>query len=233
MRLDKYLSNAGLGSRKDVKNIISSGRVTVNGTPVKDGGFHITEADDVVCAGNAVLNHTCCYIMMNKPKGVITATEDASQKTVVDLLPAGMPKGLSPVGRLDIDTVGLLLITNDGVLAHRLISPKSQVDKVYYVRTDAPLSRADVDSFASSITLKDGTRLLPAILSIDKDDDHAGYVTISEGKYHQVKRMFAACNNRVTYLKRISFGPLSLDESLPEGAFRELTDDEISLLKDL
>lgn len=233
MRLDKYLSNAGIGSRKDVKNIISSGRVTVNGTPVRDSGFHISESDDVVCDNNAVSHHEYCYLMMNKPKGVITATEDASQKTVMDLLPAGMPKGLSPVGRLDIDTVGLLLITNDGVLAHRLISPRSHVKKVYYAKTDGVLSTADVDAFASSITLKDGTGLLPAALSIDENDDHAGYVTISEGKYHQIKRMFAARNNRVVYLKRISMGPLSLDESLPEGGFRELTDDEVTLLKEI
>ena len=232
IRLDKYISNAGFGSRKDVRSKIQGGRVLVNSAVISDCGHHVSSDDIITVDGRPVDNHSYHYYMLNKPSGCVSATEDTSEKTVMDLFPADRPKGLAPVGRLDKDTVGLLLITNDGELAHRLISPKHDIAKVYYVKTAEPITSDDIEAFKSGIILKDGTKLMPADLSIYADDEQTASVTIREGKYHQIKRMFASRGNKVIYLKRLSFGSLSLDPDLPEGSYRKLTDQEISDLRD-
>lgn len=233
MRLDKYISDAGFGSRKDVKAFINKGLVTVNGTVETDPGLSVGDSNIIVCDGRVVEYCEFYYYMLNKPAGVVTATEDASEKTVMDLFPENRPKGLSPVGRLDKDTVGLLLVTNDGELAHRLLSPKSHVEKEYFVITDRPIDETDNLAFISGMTLSDGTELLPAKLSIEKENPHAAIITIHEGKYHQIKRMFSDRGKKVIFLRRLAMGSLKLDKELPEGQYRKLTPDEISLLKAL
>lgn len=230
MRLDKYLANSRAGSRSEVKEHIRKGRVLVNGAVCKDPAVHVGDTDEVILGGQAVsYREHVCY-MLNKPAGVVSATEDASDKTVIDLFPEDMRKGLFPIGRLDKDSVGLLLVTDDGDLSHRLMSPKNHVDKRYLIRTDIPLDETDVSSFKAGITLGDGTDLLPATLEISPDDPTEAIVSISEGKYHQIKRMIASCGKKVIYLKRISIGSLMLDPDLAEGAFRELTDEELGTL---
>lgn len=166
------------------------------------------------------------YYMLNKPAGYVSATEDEREKTVLDLFPEKIRKGLFPVGRLDKDSVGLLLLTDDGELAHRLTSPKHHVEKRYLIRTDGPLTEDDVRLFAQGIVLSDGTRFKSAGLDISEDDPTSAVVTISEGKYHQIKRMVESRRNRVRYLKRLSVGTLMLDPNLKEGMYRELTDEE-------
>ena len=169
------------------------------------------------------------YIMLHKPAGVLSAVEDKRQKTVLDLLPEELQKrGLSPVGRLDKDTEGLLLLTNDGELTHKLLSPRHHVDKVYYARVDGKLEEKDCAAFAAGMTLGDGLECMPAKLEILGDSE--ALVTLQEGKFHQVKRMLAACGKPVTYLRRLSMGPLKLDETLPCGSFRHLTADELAAL---
>ena len=171
------------------------------------------------------------YYMLNKPAGVITATEDKRDKTVLDLFPEELRRGLIPAGRLDKDTVGLLLITDDGELVHRLLSPAHHVDKRYLVRTDSPMTAEDVISIQKGITLNDGTAFKPARLEISEENDTEAVITIQEGKFHQIKRMLASLGKEVIYLKRLSMGPLKLDPGLKEGEYRELTDEEIELLK--
>ena len=168
--------------------------------------------------------------MLNKPAGVITATEDDKQKTVLDLFPENMRKRLFPVGRLDKDTVGLLLITDDGQLDHELMAPSHHVDKCYFLKTDKPMDAEDAAAFMAGLELKDGTAFKPAQLDIDAEDPCSARITISEGKYHQIKRMLLARGKEVIYLKRLSVGDLWLDESLEEGAFRELTEEELNIL---
>ena len=228
------LSNSGLGSRKQIKSDAKKGFIEVNGIVEKDSSKIIdTEKDLVKYKGEVIKYVQYIYLMMNKPQGVISATEDNYAKTVIDLL-KDEDKFYKPfpVGRLDKDTEGLLLITNDGQLSHNLLSPKKQVDKTYYVEVAEEVTEEDVKSFEEGIVLKeDNYKTLPAKLQIIE----SGYpsiclVTIREGKFHQVKRMFKALNNEVIYLKRISMGPLTLDESLKEGEYRELTDEEIEKL---
>ncbi len=226
MRLDKFLADMRLGSRGEVKILIRQGFVTVNGTAAKDPGMTVTEADEVRTGGKPLLHRRYVYYMMNKPAGVLTATRDRKQQTVLDLLPEDIPRGIAPVGRLDKDTVGLLLLTNDGALAHRLLSPKYHVDKTYLVRTADPVTEEMVARFAGGLVLPDGTKLLEASLLISEEDPGESRVTVREGKFHQIKRMFEACGTTVTYLKRLSMGGLTLDPDLPEGAFRELTAEE-------
>ncbi len=230
IRLDKYISNAGCGSRNDVKALIRSGHIAVNGSTVSDCGYHVMPGDTVTVDGKPIDDHRFHYYMLNKPAGYVSATTDPVEKTVMDLFPSDHKKGLAPVGRLDKDTVGLLLITDDGELTHRLISPKHDVAKVYYVQTAEVITDSDTEAFASGITLSDGTALMPATLSIDTKNPRAATVTIREGKYHQIKRMFGARGNKVTYLKRLSMGSLELDPDLSEGDYRELTANEISMI---
>lgn len=232
MRLDRYLTASHEGSRSEVKDYIRKGLVTVNGEVITDCSYHVGEADEVCLRALPVTYREHVYYMLNKPAGVLSATEDDSTATVIDLFPENMRKTLFPVGRLDKDSVGLLIITDDGALSHRLMSPKNHVAKRYFIRTDAPLDGADIAAFEKGITLADETSLLPAKLEISADDPSEAVVTICEGKYHQVKRMVASRGKKVTYLKRLSIGGLDLDPALKEGEYRELSGSEIINLKD-
>ena len=229
MRLDKYLADMHVGTRSEVKEQIRKGRVQVNGSVVKDPGLGVSAEDCVEADGVQIGYQEHFYYMLNKPAGILTATEDRKQPTVLDLFPENLRKNLAPVGRLDKDTVGLLLITDDGALAHRLLAPKSHVDKVYLAGTDLPVTDEDVKRFAGGMTLADGTQLMPAGLEILSPD--RSRVTIHEGKFHQIKKMFEACGKKVVYLKRLSMGTLTLDPTLPEGEWRELTKEEVRMLR--
>ncbi|WP_144463677.1 pseudouridine synthase [Siminovitchia fortis] len=235
MRIDKLLSNMGYGSRKDVKKFLKSGKVAVNGESVKDGKYHVNpEEDTVEIFGEEVHYKEFVYLMMNKPPGVISATEDLQDQTVIDLL-NGEDAVLEPfpVGRLDKDTEGLLLLTNDGQLAHQLLSPKKDVPKTYFAVIDSAVTLEDVEAFEKGVTLDDGYKTKPGKLKIIKSGTHSDIeLTITEGKFHQVKRMFAAVGKKVIYLKRLSMGPLGLDENLEIGEYRELTDEEVGRLKE-
>ncbi|PAQ12857.1 16S rRNA pseudouridine(516) synthase [Bacillaceae bacterium SAOS 7] len=235
MRVDKILANLGYGSRKDVKKILKSGAVTVNGELVKDAKQHVDPNNDqIVIHGEEVHYREFIYLMMNKPPGVISATEDTRDETVIDLLdPDHIIFEPFPVGRLDKDTEGLLLITNDGQLAHQLLSPKKHVPKTYFAVIDGEVTESDVEAFRHGVTLDDGYETQPGELVILKSGLRSDIeLTITEGKFHQVKRMFEAVGKKVVYLQRISMGPLVLDEELELGEYRELTEEEIKLLVD-
>ncbi|MDQ0338878.1 16S rRNA pseudouridine516 synthase [Caldalkalibacillus uzonensis] len=234
MRLDKLLANMGYGSRKEVKKWLKAGVVTVNGSVVQDGKTQVDpDTDHVQFQGVTVEYRPYIYLMLNKPQGVISATEDASHTTVLDLLdPEYLIYDLFPVGRLDKDTEGLLLLTNDGKLSHALLSPRRHVPKVYYAEIEGIVTDEDVDAFKSGVTLDDGYHTLPAELHIiDSGEQSRVELTIVEGKFHQVKRMFEAVGKRVIYLKRTKMGPLALDAHLEPGEYRELTEEEVQLLQ--
>ena len=238
MRLDKFLANSGIGTRKEVKEILKRGKISVNGIFIKDGRIHINEKKDIIKYEDKVVGYKpFVYIMMNKPAGVVSATEDNHHKTVIDLLnDKYRTYDIFPVGRLDIDTEGLLLLTNDGVLSHNLLSPKKHVSKKYYVKIAKPLSENDVKILENGIKLEENFITKKAkveIISEDscENDNNQVYITISEGKFHQVKRMFKAVNNEVLYLKRVKMGSLSLDENLKLGEYRELTGKDLDELK--
>ena len=276
MRLDKYLADMGRGTRSELKKIIRKGRVTVDGLIIKDPAFSVTPQSEVTLDGAAIRYEAMVYIMLNKPAGVVSATKDPRERTVLDLLggsdgtaawdrsadsdeaaaPArpdgfGLRRDLFPVGRLDKDTEGLLLLTNDGELAHRLLSPKRHVDKTYLAVLDREIGEHEIRLFAEGLIIDDEepfTALPAALRPLDKaetqfyDDvsipsDVPGgarvLVTIQEGKYHQVKRMFAVTGRQVLYLKRLSMGPLQLDKSLKSGEWRPLTEGEIRALETL
>lgn len=234
-RIDKILSNLGYGTRKDLKKIVKNGMVQVNGITIKDSAMKVDpEKDKIVINGEEIFYREFIYLMMNKPAGVISATFDNKDETVIDLLEVEHQVFEPfPVGRLDKDTVGLLLLTNDGDLNHRLISPKWKVDKVYFAKIDQKVTEEDIEKFKHGIILDDGYRCKEAILEIQKASEEGSEIvlTIQEGKFHQVKRMFEAVGKKVTYLKRIEFGTLPLDEDLEEGEYRELTEEEIAILK--
>ena len=230
IRLDKLLAHSGYGSRKEVKELIRKGQVSVNEVVIKDDDFKVDEVnDEVIVEGIIVDYQKLIYIMMNKPDGVLSATYDPKDPIVLDLIEDTPTRGLFPVGRLDKDSEGLLLITNDGKLAHELLSPKKHVDKVYYIEYEGELVSDVKERFKEGIILEDNYKCLPA--SIELLNDNKAYVTISEGKFHQVKRMINMCNGEVTYLKRIKFGPLELDNSLKEGEYRFLSNLELESLK--
>ncbi|ASN04938.1 pseudouridine synthase [Virgibacillus necropolis] len=231
MRLDKLLANMGYGSRKDVKNILKLKMVSVNNAIIKDGKVHVDTSMDVIQVGEDTVHYQkYIYLMMNKPPGYISATVDHTEKTVIDLLSSGHQNFQPfPVGRLDKDTEGLLLLTNDGEFGHQLTSPKKDVTKVYYAKIDGHVSDEDIERFSKGLTLEDGYQTKPAKLRILVAGKHSEIeVSITEGKYHQVKRMFAAVGKKVTYLKRIKMGLLVLDPSLKKGNYRELTEDELT-----
>lgn len=235
MRIDKLLANVGYGSRKEVKKILKDGNVSVNGKTVKDAKFHVdTEKDSVLIFGEDVDYKEFIYLMLNKPQGVISATEDQRDRTVIDLLdPKDVVYEPFPVGRLDKDTEGFLLLTNDGQLAHQLLSPKKNVPKTYFAVINSEVTEEDIEAFRKGVILDDGYETKPGELKIIKSGLHADIeLTITEGKFHQVKRMFEAIGKKVIYLKRVSMGPIELDEGLELGEYRELTDQEISLLKE-
>ena len=228
-RLDKFLCDCGVGTRSQVKQILKSGRVTVDGKPEKDGAKKVDpQTQQIYLDGDAMGKPGLLVVMLNKPAGYVTATEDKNDKTVMDLLPACYRYlDLKPVGRLDKATEGLLLFTNDGDLLHRLISPKKEVPKVYYARHEGQASDADVAAFTQGLTLKDGTVCLPAVL--EPLGAGESKITVCEGKYHQVRRMMASRGMTVTYLERISESGLTLGD-LPRGMTRELTEQEIQEL---
>ncbi|MBQ6783721.1 MAG: rRNA pseudouridine synthase [Acholeplasmatales bacterium] len=230
MRLDKLLAHMDYGSRKEVKELIRKGYVLVNGNVIKDDDFKVDEFNDEINILDSEIKYEeFIYIMLNKPEGYVSATYDYSKPIVLDLIDDYKKRNLFPVGRLDIDTHGLLLITNDGNLAHRMLSPKSHVDKKYYLKYDGKYNESFIQKFKDGITLDDGYKCMPAEF-IDLGDNEA-YIIIREGKFHQVKRMMEAVGCNVTFLKRISFGNLVLDESLKEGKWRHLTNEEIESLK--
>lgn len=232
MRLDKFLSNSGKGSRKEIKQILKEGTVTVNGKVVKDPACKVDEANDKICIGNLpIIYKPFIYLMLNKPAGYVSAVYDKKLPVVISLVPEEYAHyEVFPVGRLDIDTEGLIVLTNDGDLCHRVLSPKSHVDKTYFVQCEKSLTDADVISFKDGVTLDDGYKTMSAILNIDSDNPTECLLTIQEGKFHQVKRMMEAVGNKVVYLKRVKMGALSLDESLALGEIRELTEEEIGFL---
>lgn len=236
MRLDKFLSEMGVGTRSGIKELARQGRITVNDQVIKAADHKLDENKDTVAVdGRSVPYAAVEYYMLNKPAGVITATEDRHTKTVLDLITTSLRKDLFPVGRLDKDTEGLLLITNDGDLAHRLLAPKKHVDKVYYAKIKGIVTKEHVEEFKKGLTLNDGTKVMPGelkILSAEPTQNSSQItLTIREGKFHQVKRMFEAVGCEVSYLKRLSMGPLSLDEDLCAGAYRPLTEEEVRVLK--
>lgn len=229
-RLDKLLAGTGKWSRREVKALVRQGLVRVDGRLAASAEDKLDPAAAIITvAGETISLCRFTYVMLHKPAGVLTATEDRKQPTVLDLLPPELRRiGLAPVGRLDKDTEGLLLLTNDGELAHRLLSPKYHVEKRYFARVDGELSAADAEAFARGMTLGDGLECLPAGLEVLPD--RVCIVTLREGKFHQVKRMLAARGAPVLYLKRLSMGPLTLDGSLAAGAYRLLRAEEILAL---
>lgn len=230
IRLDKLLADAGAGTRSEVKEYIRKGRVTINGQICKKPEQKVSEDGEQIALDGQQVNYArCIYYMLHKPQGVITATEDPHEKTVLDLLTGVNTAYVSPVGRLDKDTEGLLLLTNDGELAHRLLSPRRHVDKCYLVRTEKSLSAADLQALEEGVDIGDEKPTLPARACLN--DAGELLLTIQEGRYHQVKRMLQALDNRVLYLKRISFGSLRLPEDLKAGEFRALTAEEQESLR--
>lgn len=235
IRLDKYLADMGCGTRQEVKKLIRSGQVSVDGAVVKKPETKVEQTVQEVCLnGEKVGYESFEYYMLNKPAGVISATEDRSCQTVVDLIKEKKRKDLFPVGRLDKDTEGLLLITNDGALAHRLLSPKKHVDKCYFARVSGKVTEDDVRSFENGVnigSLEQPEITMPAKLEIITSDEISQIrLTIQEGKFHQVKRMFQAVGKEVIYLKRLRMGTLVLDENLSVGEYRPLTKEELEKL---
>ena len=231
-RLDKRLASTGRWSRREVKELVRQGRVLVNGMPARRPEDKVGEEDRLLVDGQEVDCAPFVYVMMHKPAGLLSATEDRNQKTVVDLLPEELKRrGLFPVGRLDKDTTGLLLLTDDGALAHDLLSPKKHVDKVYLAKVEGQVDGTDVSALARGMVLGDGLHCLPAGLE-PLEDGSSCLVTLREGKYHQVKRMLAARGKPVLALKRLSMGLLRLDEKLQPGQWRYLEMDEVAKLRE-
>ena len=234
MRLDKFLSELGIGTRSEVKAVLKKGLVTVNGEVIKKPECKVDESKDEICFnGEKLCYEAVQYFLLNKPAGCVTATRDHLSETVMSFLPPERRDDLFPVGRLDKDTEGLLLITNDGPLAHELLSPKKHVDKTYYARIDGEVREEHKKLFLEGLDIGDETKTLPARLEIVKSGATSEItLTIHEGRFHQVKRMFEAISTKVTYLKRLSMGPLTLGDLQP-GQVRRLTEDEINSLKNV
>ena len=232
MRLDKYLADMGLGTRSEIKKAVRSGRVSVDGRTVTDPGTKVGPEDAVLFDGTAVTYEPYVYYMLHKPAGVISASEDRRERTCVDLIDETRRRDLFPVGRLDRDTEGLLLITNDGDLCHRLLTPSRHVDKVYYARISGKVTGEDVRGFASGLQVDADFRAMPAQLRILRSDSVSEVeIVIREGKFHQIKRMFRAVGKEVLYLKRLSMGSLTLDPALQPGTWRRLTAEELAELR--
>lgn len=232
-RIDKVLSNMGHGTRKEVKELIKSGMVEIDGVVVKDAGFQVEpDSQEIKVGGTRLFYREFIYILMNKPQGVISATEDNRERTVIDLLSDDF-KAFNPfpVGRLDKDTEGLLLLTNDGQLSHMLLSPKKHVPKTYIAKVLGRVSEKDIEAFSNGVTLEDGYKTMASqLVVLERGSISLAEVTIYEGKFHQVKRMFKAVGKEVIYLKRISMGELKLDETLEPGCYRELNERERKII---
>lgn len=231
MRLDKFFSVTATATRKETARAVRAGQITVNGVPVRRADHAVDpEKDTVVYCGAHVVYKQYRYVLLNKPDGYVSATEDGRDPTVLELLPPIYTDlGLFPCGRLDKHTLGLMLLTNNGELSHRLLSPKRHVTKRYVFRVKFPLNGTDCARFREGVILEDGYETKPAEIEL-AEDKASGTVTLIEGKYHQIKRMMEALHNQITYLERVTFGPLSLPDSLPRGAWRELTPDEETAL---
>lgn len=232
-RLDKIIASQGQYSRSEVKKLVKGGRVTLDGIAVKSSDVKADPDKSVIAIDGKVLGYKKhIYIMLNKPQGVVSATDDRDHKTVIDLVPKELMRdGLFPAGRLDGDTVGFVLITDDGDFAHEILSPKNHIMKTYHATLERPVTEEDIRAFKEGIKLKDGTLCLEAEVKALDSYTPMAEIKICEGKYHQVKRMFAALGNKVVFLKRVKMGELSLDESLEEGQCREITPDELILIK--
>lgn len=232
MRLDKFLTVTATATRSESKKAARAGAVTVNGVAVRDTSVQIDEENDkVTFRGVPVVYRKFTYIMMNKPMDYISSTDDPRKKTVLELLPENLRRlGLFPCGRLDIDTTGLLILTNNGQLAHRLLSPKYHVDKTYFFTCFPPVSREQADRLEEGVDIGEKAFTKPAKVALS-DNGASGFITISEGKFHQVKRMFFAVGSEITSLRRTEFAKIPLDETLPEGGLRPLTEAEESLLE--
>ena len=232
MRIEKYIANSGLFTRNEVKKMIRAKRIQVNGEIVLKAGLNIQEDRDEVRIDDEILQYDPqVYIMLNKPRDVISATQDTLHETVMDLIDDILPPDCFPIGRLDIDTEGLLLISNDGPLAHRLLSPRHHVAKTYEVHVREQLTEAAIKRIQAGILIDQGEQCLPA--KIEQLKETVYLLTIEEGKYHQVKRMMQAVDNEVLYLKRLTMGSLTLDESLDAGAWRYLDEAELTALKQI
>ena len=239
MRLDKYLANSGVGTRKEVKEFLKKRKIKINDKLVIDGSINVKEYEDVIkFEDNIVEYKPFVYIMLNKPSGVISATEDKRHKTVIDILENNYKTyNIFPIGRLDIDTEGLLLLTNDGQLSHNLLSPNKHVDKKYYVELKTEITAEMIEKLENGIKLEENFITKNAKVEVMKDEKNIEkdlkkvFITITEGKFHQVKRMFKAVNNEVLYLKRVQMGNLKLDKKLSLGEYRELTENELRNLK--
>lgn len=231
VRLDKFLSDMGVCSRTECKRAAKAGKITVGGAIARDTSAHIDpEKDEVVFSGERIAYAKFTYIMMNKPDGVLSATEDGAGKTVLDLLPEKYAKiGLFPCGRLDKNTLGLLILMSDGKLAHDLLSPSKHVEKTYLFECETPLSDADCDLLCRGVDIGEKRSTREAELQLESRT--RGTITVVEGKFHQIKRMFSAVGNKITYLERVSFGGIKLDRTLRRGEWRELTAEEISTLR--
>ncbi|MBR1444400.1 MAG: rRNA pseudouridine synthase [Firmicutes bacterium] len=238
IRLDKYLASSGLGSRTDVKNAISKGLVAIDGKPVKKADIKFDPEKTIVTySSNPVIYEKYVYFMLNKPNGVVSATEDKTDKTVIDLISEeDRRKGIFPVGRLDKDTEGLLIITNDGGFSHNTLSPKKHVEKEYYAKIKGIADNKDINALAEGIIIDKDTKCLPSKLEIISTDNAEVTseikITINEGKFHQIKRMFHTLDKEVIYLKRIRFGEIVLDEDLSPGEYRKLTEKELHYIKE-
>lgn len=232
MRIDKFLSNMGIASRTESSKAARQGGILVNGVAVKGADVHIDpDKDEVIFCGRKIEYRKYTYILMNKPDGVVSATEDGRDKTVIDLLPEELQKlNLFPCGRLDKHTLGLVMLTDNGDLAHRLLSPKHHVKKKYFFESKFPLTDEEIKYLEAGATLEDGYVTKPSKIELGADGK-SGYITLVEGKYHQIKRMLESVNNKITYLERVTFGPLALDESLARGEWRFLTKNEIEQLE--
>ena len=232
MRIDKFLSNMGIATRSESSKAARAGLILVNGAPVKKADVHIDpEKDAITYCGRKIEYRKYTYILMNKPDGVVSATEDGRDKTVIDLLPEELQKlDLFPCGRLDKHTLGLVMLTDDGDLAHRLLSPKHHVKKKYRFESKFPLTDEEIKHLEAGATLEDGYVTKPSEIELF-EDKKSGYISLVEGKYHQIKRMLESVNNKITYLERITFGPLTLDENLARGEWRFLTQNEIDELE--
>lgn len=227
IRLDKFLCELGAGTRSETKALLKMGRVTVNGAVEKSPEHKVNEEHDRICLdGQTLVWIKTAYYLLHKPAGVVTATKDSRETTVMDLMKGAAGKGLFPAGRLDRDTEGLLLITNDGALAHRLLSPKKHVEKTYLVHTAEPVTEKMCSFLENGVDIGEETPALPAKTSPLPDTDCGLLLTITEGRFHQVKRMLHAVGNEVVYLKRLSMGPLVLEDSLEKGQWRPLTEQE-------
>ncbi len=233
IRLDKFLSEMNKGSRSEIKTASKLGKIKLNGQIVKNTDIKVNpNEDEILYDGQRVVFNDFEYYILNKPAGVISATHDDKDRTVIDLIAGDKRKDLFPIGRLDKDTEGLLIITNDGELSHRLLSPSKHVKKIYYAKIEGIVTNDDIKNFSGGIRLKDGTITRPAELKIIKSNEISEIeLTIYEGKYHQIKRMFAACGKHVIYLKRICMDNIYLDDMLKPGEYRRMTDDELRRLK--